>query len=393
MSSTVKKIKVGDWEQLWDATYQAAYFYNVKSKQSQWERPASFPDLTAARAPPTWVDPSPVSKYIQEPMESFQKRLMKRRARVQMDPAEIKKFYLQGGENYNIWYDNYIGENGKKDSRDLSTTKCDMGKDCGHTKADEYDPKALRNVFCLHFAKGRCSKGAECTFFHRIPDESDAKRFDSSTDCFGRDRHKEHKEDMGGTGSFNLDCTTLYCGGVRVDEGTEAALWRNFCEWGTPKNINIVERLRIAFVTYNTRQNAEFAKVAMAGQTLDAKEVLNLRWAYDDPNPKAVREKFDDQVDALLTKAEERELGVARVGDVVVPSYLQPFDGQAVGYYPINTTIEDTNTIGPQKPAHSIEQQKENHRIAESLSLLDKAFNRIDHENERKRKAEDVDAD
>ena len=48
-----------------------------------------------------------------------------------------------------------------------------------------------------------------------------------------------------------------------------------------------MNRLAIAFVRYRYRANAEFAKVAMANQSLDNKEVINVRWAMDDPNPVA----------------------------------------------------------------------------------------------------------
>ena len=44
----------------------------------------------------------------------------------------------------------------------------------------------------------------------------------------------------------------------------------------------------IAFVTYKLRTSAEFAKIAMADQSLDHGEVLNVRWATEDPNPKAI---------------------------------------------------------------------------------------------------------
>ena len=56
----------------------------------------------------------------------------------------------------------------------------------GATKADLRDPQGTRNFFCFHFAKGRCSKGPECTFFHRIPNQKDGDRFDSSHDVFGK---------------------------------------------------------------------------------------------------------------------------------------------------------------------------------------------------------------
>lgn len=38
--------------------------------------------------------------------------------------------------------------------------------------------------------------------------------------------------------------------------------------------------------------NAEFAKEAMYGQSLDHGEVLNVRWATEDPNPTGSRDSF-----------------------------------------------------------------------------------------------------
>lgn len=83
----------------------------------------------------------------------------------------------------------------------------------------------------------------------------------------------------------------------------------------SPQNVNVVYRLAIAFVRYRVRASAEFAKVgpsallvlasrppptlypppcpfaaaqiAMEGQSLDGDELLNVRWAHDDPNPVA----------------------------------------------------------------------------------------------------------
>jgi hypothetical protein len=40
----------------------------------------------------------------------------------------------------------------------------------------------------------------------------------------------------------------------------------------------------IAFVRFRNRLNCEFAKEAMLGQTLEHNEILNVKWAYDDPN-------------------------------------------------------------------------------------------------------------
>lgn len=43
----------------------------------------------------------------------------------------------------------------------------------------------------------------------------------------------------------------------------------------------------VAFVTYTNEANAQFAKEAMAHQSLDHEEILNVRWATADPNPMA----------------------------------------------------------------------------------------------------------
>jgi len=41
----------------------------------------------------------------------------------------------------------------------------------------------------------------------------------------------------------------------------------------------------VAFVTYESELSAQFAKEAMACQSLDNDEILNVRWATEDPNP------------------------------------------------------------------------------------------------------------
>ena len=41
----------------------------------------------------------------------------------------------------------------------------------------------------------------------------------------------------------------------------------------------------MAFVTYVSEFHAQFAKEAMACQSLDNDEILNVRWATEDPNP------------------------------------------------------------------------------------------------------------
>jgi hypothetical protein len=71
----------------------------------------------------------------------------------------------------------------------------------------------------------------------------------------------------------------------------------------------------VAFVTYIHEVHAQFAKEAMACQSMDNDEILNVRWATEDPNPvqkvaekerleqmgqEAIRARMDPQiVDAM----------------------------------------------------------------------------------------------
>ena len=78
------------------------------------------------------------------------------------------------------------------------------------------------------------------------------------------------------------------------------AITRHFSEFGEIELVNVIFRLSIAFVRYRMRCSAEFAKVAMAGQALDEGEVLNLRWAFADPNPIAKESIVRSNRDAVL---------------------------------------------------------------------------------------------
>ena len=58
---------------------------------------------------------------------------------------------------------------------------------------------------------------------------------DNSRDCFGREKHAEYRDDMGGVGSFNRQNRTLYIGKMQESpdkKQTEETLMRHFGEWG-----------------------------------------------------------------------------------------------------------------------------------------------------------------
>jgi len=92
---------------------------------------------------------------------------------------------------------------------------------------------------------------------------------------------------MGGVGSFLRQNRTLYVGRIHVTEDIEEVVSRHFQEWGQVDRIRVLPARGVGFVTYTNEANAQFGKEAMAHQSLDHSEVLNVRWATVDPNPQA----------------------------------------------------------------------------------------------------------
>lgn len=118
-ATRVKRIKIGDWQQQFDDTHQTPYYVNIKTGVSQWERPACFPDLSRGplESQPE-VDVESVHKFIKTPMEVYQEQLLKRPARVQIDPSEMKKYHIEGTQEYNIWHDRYMGDHWKNSNNE-----------------------------------------------------------------------------------------------------------------------------------------------------------------------------------------------------------------------------------------------------------------------------------
>ncbi|WWC71836.1 pre-mRNA-splicing factor CWC2 [Kwoniella pini CBS 10737] len=209
-----------------------------------------------------------------------------RPARKQVKEGEVDKSEaIQPGKEYNIWYNKWAGGD-KEDSlanKTLSQTRCIITRDAGYTRAD-----ATGNKYCcLFFARGCCPYGHECNFLHRLPLPSHQLP-DNSRDCFGREKHGDYRDDMGGVGSFNRVNRTLYIGKIQETpdkKQAEETLLRHFGEWGEIMRWNILYGRGVAFVMYTSELNAQFAREAMANQSMDGEEILNVRWATEDPNP------------------------------------------------------------------------------------------------------------
>lgn len=156
-------------------------------------------------------------------------RRKKRPARVQMDPDEVSSEPpVQTGTIFNIWYNKWSG--GDREDKYLSQTKakgrCNVAKDSGYTKADSM----VGSYFCIHFARGLCSRGQDCDKLHRLPNTFDL--FNPNVDCFGRDKFSDYRDDMGGVGSFMRQNRTVYVGRIHVTDDIEEIVARHFAEWG-----------------------------------------------------------------------------------------------------------------------------------------------------------------
>lgn len=130
--------------------------------------------------------------------------------------------------------------------------------------------------------------------------------FNPNVDSFGRDKHSDYRDDMGGVGSFMRQNHTLYVGRIHVSDDIEEVVARHFAEWGQIERIRVLNSRGVGFVTYTNEANAQFAKEAMAHQSLDHNEILNVRWATVDPNPMAQardKRRVEEQAAAAIRAA------------------------------------------------------------------------------------------
>ncbi|KAI8801730.1 hypothetical protein BJ742DRAFT_835898 [Cladochytrium replicatum] len=263
------------YDQEYYAQYYAAYGYD----------PASVPQTTGT----VWgVDGL---EYTPDPNPTRPAQPAKR----QVGRPNKNSRDAKGAGVYNVYYDRWYTEGERRGlNLEKALTRCNPEKDSGFTKAQ--DPGTY---FCVHFAHGCCTKGPDCVFLHRIPTKTD--RFELTRDCFGREKYRDERDDMGGVGTFERDNRTLYVGRVGSYKDTDNAVRRHFSLWGEIENLRVLESKAVAFVRYKDRANAEFAREAMLGQSLDKNEILNVRWATEDPNPRAKEENFQ-RLEAIALK-------------------------------------------------------------------------------------------
>ncbi|KAG8922527.1 Pre-mRNA-splicing factor [Tulasnella sp. 417] len=238
-------------------------------------------------------------------------------ARKQVKPGEIeKKETPQTGKEYNIWYNKWAGGDMEDNysNKVHAARRCSIRKDGGYTRADTSGTKYC----CLFFARGQCPYGWECQYLHRLPPPAEELP-ETSKDCFGRDKFSDYRDDMGGVGSFLKQNRTIYIGRIKESgpgHETEEVVRRHFKEWGEIERIRVLQGRSVAFVTYLRELDAQFAKEAMACQSLDNDEILNVRWATGDPNPvaKAAEKRRLEEVgqQAIANKIDPRIIDAMR---------------------------------------------------------------------------------
>ncbi|KAH7106226.1 hypothetical protein BKA62DRAFT_287102 [Auriculariales sp. MPI-PUGE-AT-0066] len=246
-------------------------------------------------------------------VEPSRKKL--RPARKQVLPGQVdKKQEVQTGKEYNIWYNKWAGGD-REDSysnKVKSQTRCNVARDSGYTRAQTTGMRYC----CLFFARGCCPYGYECEYLHVLPTE---QLPDTSKDCFTREKFSDYRDDMGGVGSFTRENRTLYIGRIKETgpgEETEEIVSRHFREWGTIDRLRVLQHRGVAFVTYVHEYSAQFAKESMACQSLDNDEILNVRWATEDPNPttKVIEKRRLEELgqEAIAGKVDERIVDAVR---------------------------------------------------------------------------------
>ncbi len=278
-------------------------------------------------------------------------------ARVQVDPSTINASSKpeQTGQTFNIWYNKWTGgEHNGRAGLVHAKTRCHVMRDSGYTKADKHfkqDSLNTDHFFCLYFARGCCCNGRRCEYLHRIPGSTD--KFPQTVDCFGRERFSEYREDMSGVGSFGRENRTLYVGRINdMGNNVELRISKCFGEFGDIEHIQLVKDKKIAFVTYRYESQAQFAKEAMYCQGLnenDESEVLNVRWALEDPNPRTQKRMRAEAEQSALETAQELLKRVAESRRLENEESLNE---------PEVEEVDDNDDVAIQREAKMIENQE-----------------------------------
>lgn len=108
----------GDWMAIYDQNSQKYYYYNSSTKVTQWEKPTEWDTLPApenSNVQASSLDNSTTSgNTVAGPKKRSLSELvsiwLKRPARKQVEEQQKVHWRPEGAQEYNIWYDRWVGE-------------------------------------------------------------------------------------------------------------------------------------------------------------------------------------------------------------------------------------------------------------------------------------------
>ena len=362
-NSSENKININHhWKKYYDEHYKQIFYHNPFTNESVWELPK---DAIVEDSPPLTI-PSTQSNSEQkniedntnENVQSYKeveaieseelkqklqwrkaklnqlKEWLLRPARQQVTESKKECAYTEGHYDYNIWYDKYLTDRKEDKNKTAAETKCNPTTDTGYTRADKQLNKHT-SYFCLYFARGCCSEGVNCKYYHHVPTFEEAKSIENSKDIFGRSRFSSALKDNGGVGIFTKNCKTLYITDLKKVERRDAnkemvkILYENFSPWGEIEDIQYIPYKSICYVKYAHRCFAEFAKEAMMKQSLIGEEIISVTWAYNveeiDPMEQKILEKEEENmfINAVMKNKDDNDDGENIENNVAIRNCLQ----------------------------------------------------------------------
>ena len=104
---------------------------------------------------------------------------------------------------------------------------------------------------------------------------------------------------MSGIGTFSHECRSLYIADLRMNESSPtpvkemvSSLYDHFKTFGVVEDVNFLPFKSTGFVRFKHRYYAEFAREAMQNQPFGLSEIITVKWAHEDPNPRAIRKVY-----------------------------------------------------------------------------------------------------
>ncbi len=366
------------WQVYFDPTYNMNFYFNPFLNQSVWTLPegaALTPyqyeeNLVTEQKVKTeevveeepqeqnyydedaWEEDELVEKLAWDKMKEQQlKDWMKRPARQQVEDTRKDTAYIEGNYDYNIWYDKYLTDRKEEKEKIPAMHKCNPLLDTGFTKADLQEKEGAA-YFCLFFAKGCCSEGVNCHYYHRVPTKEDAEKIENLRDVFGRSKFATHRKDMGGVGTFTKECRTIFVGDLKMIETGNPikemvrVIYENFSPWGEIEDINYIPAKATCFIRFSHRCFAEFAKEAMVGQAIVGEEILTVKWAYDDPNPMNKKHKEREHENRFLCAYNRKQENLSKNKQLYSSGYgLDSSNTGVLNSQPIDNFAKLTNTL------------------------------------------------